>query len=41
MGSLAAHSCGAMDRQIIWEIALTDIPVLKAFCDEQLGANQD
>lgn len=37
MRNLVAHSYGTMDREIIWETALTDIPVLKAFCDEQLG----
>ncbi len=37
MRNLVAHSYGSMDRTIIWETAVTDIPVLKAFCDECLG----
>lgn len=36
MRNLVAHSCGSMSRDIIWETATTDIPVLKAFCNEQL-----
>lgn len=41
MRNLVAHSYGTMDREIIWETALTDIPVLKAFCDEQLAAAKE
>ena len=41
MRNLVAHSYGTMDREIIWETALTDIPVLKAFCDEQLAAEEE
>lgn len=41
MRNLVAHSYGTMDREIIWETALTDIPVLKAFCDEQLEGNEN
>ena len=37
MRNLVAHSYGSMDREIIWETAVTDIPVLKQFCDEQLS----
>ncbi len=36
MRNLVAHSYGSMSRDIIWETAVTDIPVLKQFCDEQL-----
>ncbi len=36
MRNLVAHSYGSMSRDIIWETAVTDIPVLKAFCEEQL-----
>ena len=36
MRNLVAHSYGSMSRDIIWETATTDIPVLKAFCNEQL-----
>lgn len=40
MRNLVAHSYGSMSRDIIWETAVTDIPVLKAFCEEQLGGRQ-
>lgn len=36
MRNLVAHSYGSMSRDIIWETAITDIPVLKRFCEEQL-----
>ena len=36
MRNLVAHSYGSMSRDIIWETAVTDIPVLRAFCAEQL-----
>lgn len=36
MRNLVAHSYGSMSRDIIWETALTDIPVLRTFCAEQL-----
>lgn len=29
---------GSMSRDIIWETATVDIPMLKAFCQEQLDA---
>ena len=30
-----------MSRDIIWETAVTDIPALKAFCDEQLTQGEE
>lgn len=36
MRNLVAHSYGSMSRDIIWETAVTDIPVLRSFCEEQL-----
>ncbi len=36
MRNMVAHSYGSMDRQIIWETAIVDIPTLKQFCEEQL-----
>lgn len=36
MRNLVAHNYGSMSRDIIWETAVTDIPALKAFCDEVL-----
>ena len=38
MRNLVAHSYGSMSRDIIWETAIHDIPVLQAFCEEQLNA---
>ncbi|MBE6931294.1 MAG: DUF86 domain-containing protein [Ruminococcaceae bacterium] len=34
MRNLVAHSYGNMSRDIIWETAVTDIPVLRSFCEE-------
>ena len=39
MRNLVAHSYGSMSREIIWETAVTDIPVLKQFCQEYLAEN--
>ena len=38
MRNLVAHSYGSMSRDMIWETAVTDIPALRAFCEEQLAA---
>lgn len=35
--NMVAHGYGKMDRRIIWETVTTDIPVLKAVCEEQLN----
>ncbi len=40
MRNLVAHNYGSMDRRVIWETAVTDIPVLKKFCEEQLMAGK-
>ena len=40
MRNLVAHNYGSMSRDIIWETATVDIPVLKEFCDEQLGESE-
>lgn len=37
MRNLVAHNYGSMDREIIWETAMTDIPALLKFCEEQLA----
>lgn len=37
MRNLVAHSYGSMSRDIIWETAVTDIPVLRRFCDQQIS----
>ena len=39
MRNLVAHNYGSMSRDIIWETAVTDIPALKAFCEECLNEN--
>lgn len=31
------HGYGDMDKATIWETATTDIPALKAFCEEELA----
>ena len=36
MRNLVAHNYGSMSRDIIWETAVTDIPALLSFCEEQL-----
>lgn len=36
MRNLVAHSYGSMSREVIWETAVNDIPVLMEFCEEQL-----
>ena len=36
MRNLVAHNYGNMSREIIWETATVDIPVLESFCNEQL-----
>ena len=36
MRNMAAHNTGNMSREIIRETAVTDIPMLKAFCLAQL-----
>ncbi|MBO4914377.1 MAG: DUF86 domain-containing protein [Oscillospiraceae bacterium] len=37
MRNLVAHDYANVSQDIIWETAITDIPVLKAFCEEQLA----
>ncbi len=39
MRNMVAHSYGSMSREIIWETATVDIPVLLAFCEEQLNSS--
>ena len=41
MRNLVAHNYGSMSREIIWETAITDIPVLCEFCEQQLQAFQN
>lgn len=33
------HGYHQMDNGIIWDVAILDLPALKAFCDSQLGQN--
>lgn len=37
MRNLVAHSYGHVDRSILWNTVVEDIPQLKAFCEEQLA----
>lgn len=39
MRNMVAHNYVNMSRQIIWETATKDIPILKAFCAAQLQEN--
>lgn len=41
MRNLVAHNYGSMDRSVIWETAVTDIPVLKKFCEEFLTEEKE
>ena len=41
MRNLVDHNYGSMSREIIWETAITDIPVLCEFCEQQLQAFQN
>ena len=36
MRNMIAHGYGSMSREVIWETVVKDVPILKAFCDEQL-----
>ena len=40
MRNLIAHSYGSMSRDIIWETAKTDIPVLLEFCNDMLSSEE-
>lgn len=37
MRNLLAHTYGEVDEEIVWETAINDIPMVKAFCDEMLS----
>ena len=37
MRNLLAHAYGEVDEEIVWETAINDIPMVKAFCDEMLS----
>ena len=40
MRNMVAHGYGKMDRAIIWETAINDIPALQNFCKQQLKENE-
>lgn len=40
MRNMVAHGYGKMDRAIIWETAVNDIPTLQRFCRQQLKEEQ-
>lgn len=37
MRNIVAHHYGSIRLDIVWKTASSDVPVLKAFCAEQLG----
>ena len=37
MRNLLAHAYGEVDEEVVWETAINDIPMVKAFCDEMLS----
>ena len=39
MRNMVAHSYGSMSREVIWETATRDVPILRQFCEEQLAQN--
>ena len=41
MRNLVAHDYASMEQDMLWETVTTDIPVLKAFCDEQLDRQRN
>ena len=41
MRNLVAHNYGSMSRDIIWETAVNDIPVLRRFCDQQISMSTE
>lgn len=40
MRNLFAHNYGAMDIEKIWDTALSDIPILKNFCQETIRTSE-
>ncbi len=36
MRNIVAHRYGTVDHAITWDVAVNDIPALKAFCLKQL-----
>ena len=40
MRNLVAHHYGSMSRDVIWETVKSDIPALKAFCEEQMESGK-
>ena len=37
MRNIVVHDYGNVNLEIVWDIAIRDIPTLKEFCDEQLS----
>ena len=40
MRNLFAHAYTAMDKRIIWDVAVNDIPGLQSFCDMIIEQNR-
>jgi uncharacterized protein with HEPN domain len=36
MRNMFAHGYDLMDKDIIWEVAVTDVPTLKKLCDSMI-----
>jgi len=36
MRNMFAHGYDLMDKDIVWEVAVTDVPTLKKFCDSMI-----
>ena len=37
MRNMFAHGYDLMDKDIIWEVAVTDVPTLEKFCDSLIA----
>lgn len=37
MRNIVAHHYGKIELKIVWDTAMIDIPLLRAFCERQLG----
>ena len=40
MRNIVAHDYGKVNRELMWKTAVTDVPALKQFCDDQLSGNE-
>ena len=40
MRNIVVHDYGNVDREVVWETAMTDIPALRTFCEELVAQAQ-